>query len=115
LFLLSIVCSFDEQGLRLVLDSLNHYRLVKREEYRFQHLVQTLAEPSSNEQDLKVKAHILMLINALLSSTAETDDIMYVVLRKEFNNLMNFTKLMSSKFYAVAKGRKIGNQKQLKN
>eukprot|EP01080_Neovahlkampfia_damariscottae_P011698 gene11698-4932_t len=87
LFLLAIVCSYDEQGFRLVLDALNHYRLVKREEYRFQHLVKSLADNSSKEQDLELKAHILMLINALLNSTAESDDMMYAVLRKEFNNL----------------------------
>lgn len=64
MFLLCVICNYSEQGFWIVLDTMNHYKLVKREKVRFEHL----ATAFKTIPDLKHKAHCLALINTLITS-----------------------------------------------
>jgi len=81
LYLLAIVCSWSNAGFELVLDAFNHYKLVKRESTRFADLVKNL----KTVKDQEYKGHIMMMINALLSSPPE--ETTRIFLQKEFRNL----------------------------
>jgi len=59
LFLLAIICSFSEIGFKLVLEALNHYKLVKREDVRFSDLIKTLGDKKIKDMQLKKKKKVI--------------------------------------------------------
>jgi len=85
LFLLAIICNFNEVGFKLVLEALNHYKLVKREEQRFNDLIKFFGD--KKVKDAQMKGHILMLINSLLNSDEDEADVTSILLHKEFKAL----------------------------
>eukprot|EP00761_Pharyngomonas_kirbyi_P012971 gb/GECH01012998.1/.p1 GENE.gb/GECH01012998.1/~~gb/GECH01012998.1/.p1 ORF type:complete len:1075 (+),score=379.19 gb/GECH01012998.1/:1-3225(+) len=81
LLLLAVVCNYSEEGFFLVLDAMNHYKLVKREKTRFQHLMDSL----KNEVDVEHKIACMIFINALI--TSPNDGATRKMLKSEFVNL----------------------------
>jgi hypothetical protein len=81
LFLLAIICSWSDQGYMLVLDALNHYKLVKREKQRFEDIVNTLRETTS----IDFRLNALLLFNSLLTQSPEEGT--RILLQKEFSKL----------------------------
>jgi len=82
-FLLAIIASWEtsDLGYKLVFEAFNYYSLVKREQARFEDLVNVIKEDKEYER----KARALMLVNALITSAP--DDATRLVLQKEFFNL----------------------------
>ena len=81
LYLLAVICSWSDDGFDLVLDAMNFYKLVKREPQRFYFLVKNLKEIKDDE----FRSHVMMMINALLSSP--NDDSTRIYIQKQLLNL----------------------------
>ncbi|KAI8600503.1 hypothetical protein EDD21DRAFT_376993 [Dissophora ornata] len=80
---LAALCVMSPESHRLVLMALSDFRVAHEERYRFEYLVQTLAEPVSDEVDSadnqesfewEYKTACLSLMNALANSPAALDD-----------------------------------------
>jgi hypothetical protein len=66
--ILSIIALYSDQGFKLVLSSINHFKLVTREKKRFMFLIDSIEESKDN---LDYIAAVLMLINSLLYSSSD--------------------------------------------
>eukprot|EP01117_Protostelium_nocturnum_P009033 TRINITY_DN3242_c0_g1_i3.p1 TRINITY_DN3242_c0_g1~~TRINITY_DN3242_c0_g1_i3.p1 ORF type:complete len:1020 (-),score=448.76 TRINITY_DN3242_c0_g1_i3:7-3015(-) len=80
--LLSLICSSSDAAHEMVLDSMSHYRNVKREEMRFQHLVQVL---KGDKVEISVLLDTMTFINTIINKAADIED--RLALRAEFNAL----------------------------
>lgn len=78
LLMLASLCHQSNEALKLTLDAFSHYRLVKREDYRFESLVNSM----KTSQDSEYKTRMMMFFNTLLNSPHE------VSLRKEIQQEM---------------------------
>lgn len=82
LTLLAAVClCFDTDGHKQVLEAMTHFKLVKREEARFQ----TLVDQLKNSDDASYQTAALTFINAIVNSPADID--VRTFLRAEFARL----------------------------
>ncbi|KAL9658094.1 hypothetical protein ABK040_013008 [Willaertia magna] len=64
LFLLIITSYFNDSSFWIVIEAINHYKLVKREKYRFQEIIHCLE--SIFYYDHELAAHIVMFLNSFL-------------------------------------------------
>ncbi|KAF9899948.1 hypothetical protein BX616_002773, partial [Lobosporangium transversale] len=76
---LAALCVMSPESHRLVLMALSDFRVAHEERFRFEYLVQTLAEPISDDSDdegfeWEYKTACLSLMNALANSPASLDD-----------------------------------------
>jgi septal ring factor EnvC (AmiA/AmiB activator) len=78
MFLLAILCSWSEQGYKLVIDSFNYYKLVRSEKYRFHDIIHYFMK--SEEQEYRLNS--MLLFNALLIGCPE--DGTHIYLQREF-------------------------------
>ena len=81
LMLLSIICTLDPSYFLLIIDAFHHFKLVKREKYRFERLISSISEI----KDQEFRANVLCLINTLITHTPE--DATRLSLIKDFKQL----------------------------
>ena len=66
---LSLLCALGEESYDMVMDSMENYRYVKHEQYRFLHLVNSLKHDPSDA----LKSHCLQFVNHLISTSEDLD------------------------------------------
>ncbi|EFC43832.1 diaphanous-related formin [Naegleria gruberi] len=79
--LLSLICTFNEQGFWVVLEAFGQCKVEKREPKRFFDIVDGL----KNEKDEKFKAFCLLLFNSLINTPQDTS--IRILLRNELKSL----------------------------
>jgi hypothetical protein len=85
LYLFALISQYSEDGVLLSLDALSHYKLIKRESYRFE-TIKLILESESIPHSNDLKLNSLILLNSILSSIYLTNDVK-VQLIKELKKL----------------------------
>ena len=80
--ILSLISLYSDQGFKLVINSIDHFKLVTREKKRFIFLIDSIEEEKENFDYI---ASVLMLINSLLYSSSDIST--RNLLQKEFIDL----------------------------
>jgi len=84
-FLLATVCRFED-GFWIALDSMNRYKLNRKERFRFQTLVRLLKKKSEiTEENVLLKVALVVFINTLINSPQDAS--LKKQLKKEFVDL----------------------------
>ncbi|EFC36125.1 diaphanous-related formin [Naegleria gruberi] len=79
--ILSLICTYNEQGFWTVLEGLNRYKTEKKEPRRFRDLIEFLKV----EKDEKLKTFCLMLLNSLINTPQ--DSFIRILIRNELKQL----------------------------